>query len=496
MQIERIAIRLRRRTPQEAIDLGGAMLRAWAPDILRVWFSTYWVFALLLLAVCWHHQTIAMAILWWLKPAFDRILLFVYSRSLFHGKTSVREVLSALPGLARHSGLLSGLTLRRLSLARSFLLPVWQLEHLSGSAARERFQLLSRRTRGSAVWLTILCANFSTVLWISFLIVVEMFRPQETPGLGDFREWFSDDQSPAREFVGGVLFLLAETLVEPLYVASGFALYLNRRSDLEGWDIELAFRRLTARFAGTAAAVLLAFGLALGWPGESAQAAEMGGTTSVSREKQTIEKVLADPVFGKKTREKEWRLRETPANEPPPPEERGWLKSLFHFFDFMGGVLKGLVWIIGGLLLIAFVYLLVVHRERWLPGSRGRVPPPDFLFGLDVRPESLPADPAAAARAALARGQVELALSLLYRGALVALIHRTEVEFRSGDTEGDCRRRVAGRVEPDTGHYFGDLLEAWQNTAYAHNPPPASRLEALCTGWETHFRAVFGTVQA
>jgi hypothetical protein len=31
--------------------------------------------------------------------------------------------------------------------------------------------------------------------------------------------------------------------LEPFYVAGGFALYLNRRAELEAWDIEQEFRR-------------------------------------------------------------------------------------------------------------------------------------------------------------------------------------------------------------------------------------------------------------
>ena len=38
--------------------------------------------------------------------------------------------------------------------------------------------------------------------------------------------------------------------IEPLYVACGFALYLNRRTQLEAWDIDLAFRRLRSAAAG------------------------------------------------------------------------------------------------------------------------------------------------------------------------------------------------------------------------------------------------------
>ena len=37
------------------------------------------------------------------------------------------------------------------------------------------------------------------------------------------------------------------TIVEPCYVAAGFALYLNRRTALEGWDLEVALRRIGER---------------------------------------------------------------------------------------------------------------------------------------------------------------------------------------------------------------------------------------------------------
>ena len=31
--------------------------------------------------------------------------------------------------------------------------------------------------------------------------------------------------------------------LEPFYVAAGFAMYLNRRAELEGWDVEQELRR-------------------------------------------------------------------------------------------------------------------------------------------------------------------------------------------------------------------------------------------------------------
>ena len=47
----------------------------------------------------------------------------------------------------------------------------------------------------------------------------------------------------------------------PLYGGGGFALYLNRRSELEGWDIELSFRNLADRLATGTPKVLAGFAL-------------------------------------------------------------------------------------------------------------------------------------------------------------------------------------------------------------------------------------------
>src|SRR5206468_3106666 len=55
----------------------------------------------------------------------------------------------------------------------------------------------------------------------------------------------------------------AVLLLEPFYVAAGFALYLNRRTLLEGWDIEVSLRRLAQRHAA-AAMLIVCWALAVG----------------------------------------------------------------------------------------------------------------------------------------------------------------------------------------------------------------------------------------
>ena len=43
-----------------------------------------------------------------------------------------------------------------------------------------------------------------------------------------------------------VAYAIAVLFLEPFYVAAGFAMYLNRRAELEAWDIEQEFRRAFA----------------------------------------------------------------------------------------------------------------------------------------------------------------------------------------------------------------------------------------------------------
>ena len=41
-------------------------------------------------------------------------------------------------------------------------------------------------------------------------------------------------------------YVITVLFLEPFYVAAGFGMYLNRRAELEAWDIEQEFRRAFA----------------------------------------------------------------------------------------------------------------------------------------------------------------------------------------------------------------------------------------------------------
>jgi hypothetical protein len=106
--------------------------------------------------------------------------------------------------------------------------------------------------------------------------------------------------------------------------------------------------------------------------------------------------------------------------------------------------------------------------------------PPAALFGMDLAPDTLPADvPEAAARLAAA-GKLRDALSLLYRGALSELVHKRGVQLLSSHTEGEAVR-LAGLP------YFAALVDAWRRCAYARRIPSSEEIQSLVTTYKTAF---------
>ena len=71
---------------------------------------------------------------------------------------------------------------------------------------------------------------------------------------------------PWVQVAGNAVAWLATSLVEPFYVGAGFGLYLDRRTQIEGWDIEIAFRRMRHRLRALLPLLLVACALGLSMP--------------------------------------------------------------------------------------------------------------------------------------------------------------------------------------------------------------------------------------
>lgn len=505
MRLDRIELNLRRRSSWEAIDLGLVMVRHWYGPVYRVWLTLVLPVAIAILAALWKWPMAGMLVVWWLKPVADRLLLKVFSESTFGEPPTPREVLRSLPTLLRRSGLFTRLTLRRFSPYRSFELPMLQLEGQRGKALRSRNRTLSRKVAGHAFWLMFVCAHLVIILETGLVQLVGILTPGDA--LGDFSLYAMvfGEADLLELHLFNAAWLVAESIVEPFYVAAGFSLYLNRRSELEGWDIEVAFRHMAdsrgtaaparprRRGAGLVALVLLiAASSILPLPEASAAEPPVPLETAAALRRapegdvrQMAKEVLSDPVFGREVEELSWRPRARNADEKR--ELPWWFKHLQRVAGWVAGGVRGVFYVFMAVALAAL--LVVLYRQwgrlSWTPKRPVRAP--ETLFGLDLRPATLPADIPAAALAEADAGRFAAALSLLYRGALVALIERHHVAFRDGDTENACLQRVTGCVGKAAVGYFSALLEAWKASAYAASPPAADEMRALCRGWAEHF---------
>lgn len=242
MQVDALAVDLRPRSMMEATDLGVRLVQSRARE---VWGSFTPVF-LVVLAIALSTVEIASwlppLIIFCFKPWLDRSLLYVLSRAVFGEPTRFADLWRDQRSVWWGQWL-STFTLRRLSPWRSFTQAVHQLEGQRGSALRKRRSQLLRNKKGTAL---LMHTAFYHLEWAFLLSVFALGLWFQPSGKGNFLfELLSE---------GGVAATLASTLaygaivlvVEPFYVAAGFAMYLNRRVELEAWDIEQEFRRAFA----------------------------------------------------------------------------------------------------------------------------------------------------------------------------------------------------------------------------------------------------------
>ena len=245
MQIDTIALRLRLRSPMESADLGVRLCQQTA----RATYSCYALVAIPTIAFSLASFEIATwlptLLLWWAKPWLDRSVVFVLSRAAFSQDTRWRDLWRARRVVWWHQ-LLRTWTLRRLSPWRSFTQPVYQLEGLKGGAQRKRVRQIRTGKSGAALLVTSTYSLLELIFSFALISLIFWFAPAgQEP---DYRLLFSGDSAlQTVELAIAVSYAIVVLFLEPFYVASGFAMYLNRRVELEAWDIEQELRRAFAR---------------------------------------------------------------------------------------------------------------------------------------------------------------------------------------------------------------------------------------------------------
>jgi hypothetical protein len=243
MQLESLALRMRPRAPLEAADLGARLCQDAARSVYACYAVAYVPVAALALASFELASWLPTVVLFFAKPWLDRTILFVLSRAAFGQATTVRELWEA----QRHvwwSQLFLTWTWRRLSPWRSFTQPVYQLEGLTVGKVRRRVAQIRRRKRGTALGVTAAFATAEACLGVTLLSLLVWFAPGDSaPSLTVL---LFDETSVLLEVTAALAYAIVIAFLEPFYVAAGFAMYLNRRAELEAWDVEQELRRAFA----------------------------------------------------------------------------------------------------------------------------------------------------------------------------------------------------------------------------------------------------------
>jgi hypothetical protein len=240
MRVDALVVALRPRSMWEAADLGIRLVQANAGSVWR----TTWPMFLVVLALTFASDALGdwapVLVIFWCKPWLDRGLLFVLSRAVFGESTRPADLWRARKGVLWKRPIAT-LTTLRLSPWRTFVLPIDQLEGQRGAALRARRSVMLRGQGASAMLLQFAFANLELFLSLGIWSLFVWFAPE-----GHHAQALSWIGKSAKEAWVFLPYFAVVVFLEPFFVGAGFAMYLNRRVQLEAWDVEQEFRHVFA----------------------------------------------------------------------------------------------------------------------------------------------------------------------------------------------------------------------------------------------------------
>ena len=509
MNLENVTVEMRPRSEWEAADFGARMIRRDARSIYLVWFAvTLPLLALALLGIFYSpYPTLAMTLYWLLEPITDGPILRIISRRLFGERADVRATLRSVFRLAWINRIYL-LTPLRFHLARSVAIPVTQLEGLTGPARRARSKVLNLKIFNYGMGVTAAYQHLVLALMLGVILIGYALIPagyHDTVGeswLGLF--WLDDSRSAVAASL--LVFYVAQTALHPWFVGAGFGLYINCRTQLEAWDIEVAFRRIVQRRAGglaNAAIVLLLIAPFLMFPppamsqqADESDYADPGfpGYWTDEQVQPAIESVMSSEAMQTTAETESWRRI---ASDDPEPQvesdDASWLADIIgDFVRVISYIVEFGLWIGVALLLL----VIFMTRDRWLPylsvptmprESKRRI----FLAGGELTADELPDDISAEVERLWRAGEKRAALSLLYRGSVFTAVADHGVRLPRSATEAACVRAVADKLDATRTDFFRRIVNSWVRCAYANQAPGDDTVLPLCAEWPRHF----GTVQ-
>lgn len=502
MRIEHLQLVLRPRSGFQAADLGMGLVRANARVVWLAWLAVVLPLAIVLNLAGWYLDKLWLAgvLLWWLKPVFERIPLYVISRAAFGEQVSVGQALRAQAGFGLGS-LPAYLLWRRFGLARSLMMPVDMLEGGPASLRRQRRNALLG-DYGMAALVTWLMFHIELLLILGIVALSGLMLPPDMLGDAARELWeiIRSGDNTYSSLAMNVLEVIAMCVIGPLYVGAGFGLYLDARTRREAWDIELGLRRLRQRLLALhqpLSAALLAVGLGLllvasplaragdavqadatskvvsdvDGPGPMKQAQaqpEAASENSQPAFARAVADAYAHPDFGQQRQRSERVLQDQETPEKPRQKRFGDL------VEMVAGVLASIGSVLLYALLAIALVLILLAARRWLPWLRWRrtalTETAIEQHALSL-PDTLPDGIAERALQLWQQGHGRQAMALLYRGSVAALDRLGQQPLPAGATEAQCLRAARQLPEASQRELFADTVRSWQQTAWAGQLP-------------------------
>lgn len=508
MQLEKLAAVLRPRPGSESAELGLQMLGRWRGQIYRAWFLVaipVWIACTIIaLFVPW----LGLLAFWWLKPLMERAPLYVVSDRLFGGNAKLGGL---FVGHARlWKDFIANHSTRRFSPSRGVLAPIAMLEGLGGNTFNKRSRVMVSNS-GSLLGLSLACffiaLNVILALCMLLLLVtpepyqwIYYWRWESSDGIGGDLIRFLIEPKPIWEQVlHCTMMFIMISVTSPIYAVCGFAVYINRRTEIECWDIELEFRKIAKRIANVGVAVLAVM-LLLPQPAEAQvncntreqSIAELQRADSPA--KREYAEVLARTEFSRCQQARRMVDVEdkTARGRDNSSDDSEWTGSGIRWGESerSSGLNITDILLVAAVLMVALMAFVVLQKLGWVATSKPvkkAEPVADIQFAETE--EKLPADgDLDAARDLWGTGDHRDALALLYRTAVLRLHEHYRAPIGKGATEGDCLRWAKRHLKDQTEliRCLSILTRHWQWIAYGHRMP-ALDFDELVDLWSRTF---------
>ena len=506
MHIDQLAISTQPRNSWKAFDLGCRMAFRWWKPLYGFMLLATLPFFIVLNFISTEY---GMFLLWLLKPWFERGLLYIYSREVFGQRVTISETLKAWPSQIKPLWLAS-ITWLRLSPSRAFNLPVAQLEGLTGERRASRLRVLHQTNDNNTGWWTVICAHWEFFIILGLVAMINMLLP-ETVELNLFDEFGTLMTDYALWY--NTLWYIAMVAVAPLYVGGSFAAYLNRRILLEGWDIELNFKKMkqaaSDKKQGAVALLVLCF-LGFTTPDtkalslqeeQSAEVVEENDTPSEEEEEtparhteinEALQDVFNSPPFSEKETYKDWRWTGWKWEVEEDKDKKdldmsGWLA----FFAMLAKFSEVILWVVFTLLLGAILWLSREHISRLL---NYRLPKRDKVdlpsFSRSYKKSTLPRNISDELEKLLQESAYRQALSLLLVSSLIQLHQKYALPLKESMTESECLACITEEADSESSQFMSQLIDTWVKLAWAHQWPASEQMRHLVELWQGLFGKV------